>query len=168
MAIEHKDTVLSLTALGSWARSDKYFRTWFRIRRNVLTDQSYEDYVDISQLLLFSPDYWRGQSPAVVKQRDNMLSGALQPKDIDLARIDMIMAHDALDRLSLVTAPTLVINAALDMICPPYLGRELADAIPGATFTLLPDVGHYSHVENPQLVHGHIAKFLTLHDSLSR
>jgi pimeloyl-ACP methyl ester carboxylesterase len=76
--------------------------------------------------------------------------------------------HRGCGRSTHTTDGLTISQLANDMICPPYLGRELADAIPGATFTLLPDVGHYSHVENPQLVHGHIAKLLTLHDSLSR
>lgn len=44
-----------------------------------------------------------------------MPTGAVQSKDIDVARIYMSMVHDALDRISTVRVPTLVINTALDM-----------------------------------------------------
>jgi pimeloyl-ACP methyl ester carboxylesterase len=53
------------------------------------------------------------------------------------------------DAAKRVTAPTHVIAAALDVMTPPKNGKALADMIPSATFTLLPDVGHMIMQEAP-------------------
>ncbi len=46
------------------------------------------------------------------------------------------------DRLSRITAPTVVISGDRDPLFAPANAEALAAAIPGATLTLLPDVGH--------------------------
>ena len=40
--------------------------------------------------------------------------------------------HDALDRLGGIRAPALVLTGERDRLAPPWIGRELAEAIPGA------------------------------------
>jgi pimeloyl-ACP methyl ester carboxylesterase len=41
-----------------------------------------------------------------------------------------------------ISAPTLVVHGADDLLIPPARGRETADLIPGATFKLIEGVGH--------------------------
>jgi len=54
-----------------------------------------------------------------------------------------------LARLTAVTVPTLVVWGEDDGIADPGYGRALADAIPGATFRLLPRTGHLPQLETP-------------------
>ena len=56
--------------------------------------------------------------------------------------LDAFLAHDTTDRLSEIAAPTLVLAGGLDRTVAPYLGRVVADGIPGARFELLPEEGH--------------------------
>jgi pimeloyl-ACP methyl ester carboxylesterase len=51
-------------------------------------------------------------------------------------------SHDAVARLTEITAPTLVIHGREDRILPPDNGRRLAQAIPGARFTSLAKAAH--------------------------
>ena len=44
---------------------------------------------------------------------------------------------DALDRLASITAPTLVVVGEQDLLTPPWIVREVADAIPGARFEII-------------------------------
>ena len=53
-------------------------------------------------------------------------------------------------RLAAVTAPTLVVWGEADRIADPVFGQALADAIPGATFTLMPETGHLPQIESPE------------------
>jgi pimeloyl-ACP methyl ester carboxylesterase len=48
-----------------------------------------------------------------------------------------------------VISPTQVIAAELDIMTPPKRGHELAKAIAGAAFTLLPRTGHMIMAEAP-------------------
>jgi pimeloyl-ACP methyl ester carboxylesterase len=58
---------------------------------------------------------------------------------------DACVKHDALDRVATIKAPTLVITGEQDRLTPPWIGRELADAIPGSKFQLVKGRGT-SHV----------------------
>jgi 3-oxoadipate enol-lactonase len=58
---------------------------------------------------------------------------------------------DARERLSAITAPTLVLTGEEDRATPPSMGRALADALPHGEFRLLPGLRHLSLVERPAL-----------------
>ena len=48
-----------------------------------------------------------------------------------------------------IAAPTLVIASTADIVTPPRLGRQVADAIPGARFELLEGEAHQPFQEVP-------------------
>ena len=77
-----------------------------------------------------------------------------------IAQAQAIMAHNALDRVRQITAPTLVLSAAEDILTPVAGGRELADAIPGAQFTVLPRGAHVTAAEYPAEVSSALLEFL--------
>jgi pimeloyl-ACP methyl ester carboxylesterase len=45
-----------------------------------------------------------------------------------------------------------VLAGARDTLCPPAFHRAIADAVPGAALTLLPDAGHLLPWQEPQAV----------------
>lgn len=59
--------------------------------------------------------------------------------------------YDVAARLGGWTAPTLVVHGDHDFI-PAECARRIADALPGATFVLLRDCGHFSYLEQPARV----------------
>ncbi|BDU04297.1 hydrolase [Nocardia cyriacigeorgica] len=64
------------------------------------------------------------------------------------------MDHD-FDRVQAyraITVPCLAVGFADDRMIPPYLSREVADAIPGARYQEIPDAGHYGYLERPEAV----------------
>ncbi|GLZ39325.1 alpha/beta fold hydrolase [Actinokineospora sp. NBRC 105648] len=63
-------------------------------------------------------------------------------------------------RCARITAPTLVLAFADDLIAPPHLGREVAGMIPGARFDELPDAGHFGYLERPEAVNKLLTEFL--------
>jgi pimeloyl-ACP methyl ester carboxylesterase len=77
-----------------------------------------------------------------------------------IAQAQAIMAHDALDRVGQIIAPTLVLSAAEDILTPAAGGRELAEAIPGAEFQVLPRGAHVTAAEYPKEVSSAMLAFL--------
>ncbi len=63
-----------------------------------------------------------------------------------------------------ITAPALVIGFADDVVLPPHLGREVADALPNGRYLEIPDTGHLGFIEQPQAVNAAALKFFA--DSL--
>lgn len=51
-----------------------------------------------------------------------------------------------------ITKPTLVLCGDQDIATPPELGRALAEAIPGAKFSLIPEAAHLSCIEQPEVM----------------
>lgn len=73
-------------------------------------------------------------------------------------------ADDRLPAYRSITAPTLVIGFADDVVLPPHLGKEVADAIPRGSYLEIADAGHLGFIEKPQQVNAAVLKFFA--DSL--
>jgi pimeloyl-ACP methyl ester carboxylesterase len=58
-----------------------------------------------------------------------------------------------------ITTPTLVLGFADDVVTPPHLGKEVADAIPGAKYQQIADTGHLGFLERPEVVNTAALKF---------
>ena len=65
---------------------------------------------------------------------------------------DADLAHDTLDRLGGISAPTLVVAGEQDLLTPPWHGRQVAAAIPGATLKMFtgPGSSHALGVERAE------------------
>lgn len=59
-----------------------------------------------------------------------------------------------------ITRPLLAVGFADDMTIPPYLSREVADAVPGAEYAEVADAGHFGYLEQPGAVNKLILEFL--------
>jgi pimeloyl-ACP methyl ester carboxylesterase len=70
-------------------------------------------------------------------------------------------------RLHSVTVPTLVVWGDSDRIVDVDYGRAYAEAIPGATFLMLPDTGHLPQLETPDQLLTPIWDFASAHVSNS-
>ena len=53
----------------------------------------------------------------------------------------------------------LVIGFADDMVLPPHLGREVADALPNGRYLQIPDTGHLGFIERPDVVNAAALEF---------
>jgi pimeloyl-ACP methyl ester carboxylesterase len=58
-----------------------------------------------------------------------------------------------------ITAPVLVIGFADDVVLPPHLGREVADALPNGRYLQIPDAGHLGFIERPDAVNAAVLEF---------
>jgi pimeloyl-ACP methyl ester carboxylesterase len=58
-----------------------------------------------------------------------------------------------------ITTPVLVIGFADDVVTPPHLGREVADAIPGGQYLQIADTGHLGFLERPEVVNATALQF---------
>jgi pimeloyl-ACP methyl ester carboxylesterase len=77
-----------------------------------------------------------------------------------LRQLDATIAHDTVDRLSRIAAPTLVLVGAEDVLTPPHESVELARLIPGAELRILPRGGHGFTAEYPEEFNRAVIDFL--------
>lgn len=159
LALDHSDVVRSISLVSSWARADDFFRHQFAVRKEVLQQMGPGSYASTSALFLFSPRFFREQYPEVERWLETASRGN---REVMGARIDMILEHDELDRLSEIHAPTLVLVGSADACTPPHLSRELAAAIPGADSVVI-EGGHLIYKEAVDEFHQAVAGFIRRH-----
>ena len=58
-----------------------------------------------------------------------------------------------------ITTPVLVIGFADDIVMPPHLGAEVADALPNGQYLEIADTGHLGFLERPHAVNSAILDF---------
>jgi aminoacrylate hydrolase len=161
MALDHPETVRSLTLASSFARPDAFLLREFELRRKLMAEADMHTLYTCYALFLFSPRHARDNPERVRAWIDRC--AALPPeREVALKRIDMIMAHDALARLADIRKPTLVIGGDQDFCTPPQLSEEIARAIPGAERVSLAG-GHMIHDEQPEEFFAAVRGFIDRH-----
>lgn len=113
-------------------------------------------------LWLFSDEFL--QSPEAVDQTLKMLADNPNPISAEAyaRQAQAYTAHDCLDELGAIDAPTLVICGERDRLTPPWICRALADAIPRARFELVrgPGASHALPLERPDEFNRRVTAFL--------
>jgi pimeloyl-ACP methyl ester carboxylesterase len=75
------------------------------------------------------------------------------------AQLDLDIVDSRLDAYRAIRTPCLVLGFADDLRLPPYLAREVAEAIPGAVFREIAHCGHYGYLERPDEVNAAMVTF---------
>ena len=76
-------------------------------------------------------------------------------------QLQAIMSRpDSRPLLASIRCPTLVLVGDADIATPPELNKEIADAVPGAKFVMVPDCAHLSTIEQPDAVNAALADWL--------
>jgi pimeloyl-ACP methyl ester carboxylesterase len=70
------------------------------------------------------------------------------------------LTADRRERLRATSVPCRVIAFSDDLMCPPHLSAEVADAIPDCDFVEISSCGHIGYLERPEEVNSAIIEFL--------
>jgi pimeloyl-ACP methyl ester carboxylesterase len=84
---------------------------------------------------------------------------AMDPR-VFLRMVSQIADHDADDLLPEVAMPVLVIAGERDRFTPLHRSVRMAERIPNAELTVIPDGTHAAIVEHPDLINARITRFL--------
>lgn len=108
--------------------------------------------------IMFGPTALREQPELVAEWSERMASvdiGSL------LNVLEVLQNRDViLDRLGEIRVPTLIMVGEEDRGQPPARSRELERAIPGAELVIIPEAGHLSALEQPEVVNEVMHDFL--------
>ncbi len=132
---------------SDWAstmESDMDKMQWFRsIFHWLFTEQFFENDDAVDAALRYAVDYPYPQSAVAFRKQVEAISG-----------------FDCFEQLSSITAKTLVISGEEDILFPPDASALLAQAIPGAVFSMVEHTAHSIHMEKPQVFTNHVLDFL--------
>ena len=128
----------------------------------IQVDLSHLDPMAFIQRLLpltFTPQFMMTQLPTLMQ----VFAGALQ-WGFDLraimAQVAATQAHDTVDRLGQITAPTLVLTGDGDLLIPPSNSDLIAARIPGARLQKIPGGSHAFNFETPDTFNAAVLEFL--------
>lgn len=77
------------------------------------------------------------------------------------AQLEVEDFPNRLGAYSRITVPSLVIGFADDLMTPPYLAREVAEAIPEARYEEIEGCGHFGYLERPAEVNKLLVEFFS-------
>ncbi len=130
--------VLATTSVGPYLLKTSILEDWVR---GALSDVPSDTYFRIMLPFMFNDRCF--EQPGVL---DMMVAAiaphAAAPPQILARQMTACVEHDARDRISLITAPTLVIAGREDVFVPFSLCEELAARIPHASLRVLEGGGH--------------------------
>ena len=141
LALARPDLVASLVLYATWGRSDGFLRSLLAALRSPWAHG--DAATGVAALGV-------GQSPEGLENPELLAVMAAgqpfmphTPEQIAMTarQWDADEAHDSLDRLPGITAPTTVIVGEQDLLTPPRLSRQVAERIPGARLVLVEGVG---------------------------
>lgn len=159
LALAHPELVRSLVLDSTYARPDTYFAHMVRFWRWLVEAAPDERaMLEAFFLWIYTP---RAHADGTV---DGFIEETLsfpypQSPEAFQRQLDAFAAHDTLERLSEISAPTLVLAGELDIATPARLGAVVADAVPNATFEVLPDEAHQPFQESPGEFNTRVAAF---------
>ena len=148
VAITAPEKVRSLGLQSTWGKFDVFNLAQAEEQRKLLK-------IDIelwrknTALWLFPPSY---HIKTEGKHLKSDTAKGLFPEDIEIIfkLLDYTTGHDAMDKLHLIQAPTLITVGGEDYITRPELSRQLWERIPGADFHVFPGMGHGMRHEDPE------------------
>jgi pimeloyl-ACP methyl ester carboxylesterase len=163
-ALRHPDRLDRLVlsgAGGAPARSAfDPIRVWSWVKSR---DGTGETFAAEQFVWLFSTSFLRND--AAVKQTLALLASNPNPVTPSAygRQAAAYLEHDILDRLSGIQAPTLVVGGEQDLLTPPWILQEVANAIPGAELRVLRGDGasHLLPLERPAEFNHLVANFLS-------
>lgn len=165
VALAHPEQVASAVLYGTWGRADGFQRAVLTALRTPYVHRDIEAAlgsagIAFSPQLLDHPDFAAMLEPMLpfFPQDEAQMQVTVEQWDADLA-------HDSIDRVGRITAPTLVVVGEQDLLTPPWQAKKVADAIPGARYELVtgPGSSHGMHVERPDELHKIVSGFLAEH-----
>ena len=161
LAIRHPERVKSLVLMGTFGKGDRYFDAVVRMFTWMI-DQAPDPHAFLEAFYLWIYTTQAHETGFVDQLIDEALAFPHQQSlDSMHQQLDAWANHTTIDRLGQVAAPTLVIAGGKDLVCPPHLGKAVADAIPGAQFEVWPDAAHQPFQEEPARFNARLEAFWT-------
>ena len=150
LALRHPELVRSLVLQSTWAKWDPHTAAVFAFLRWLVDVAPDERSLWESFLLwIYTPRAHADGSVAQIVEEalafpHPQSAGAFQ------RQLDAWAGHDSREWLHRIAVPTLVLAGGADLLIRPELGREVADQIPGAHFSVLAGEAHQPFQEVPE------------------
>ena len=163
LALAHPSLVRRAVMMATSARPDPVQQMWSRGLREL-----HDKGVELPATFYAATSVIRNLSPATLTDpivaRDWLQMYEFAGSAIgggERAQLDLSDFASRLPAYGAITVPSLVVGFADDLVLPPRLSREVADAIPGARYVEVADCGHIGYLERPDVVNQLLIDFIS-------
>ena len=162
IALGYPERVRSMIITASFGRLDRYGYQILESINEVVKAQGYAPAAKIQSLFFFPPPYFNEH-----KEQMDGFEAALADTDRPIHgytnSTHACLTHDALDRLSQVQCPTLVLAGGQDVLCAAGASREIAERVPGSELKIYEEASHFFLIQNFEESMQDIEGFLRQH-----
>jgi pimeloyl-ACP methyl ester carboxylesterase len=116
--------------------------------------------------LVFTADFIEREKPFLKEFYERSLAYGFSPQAF-AGQVAAVMAHDTIDRLATIEAPTIVITGTRDRLVRPHHSRTLAERIPGARLVEIEGGTHGLNFERAETLNEILSGWLRERDRLS-
>lgn len=151
LALRHRELVRSLALHGGFGRADRHLAAILRAWQRSAQVLAPLDLARQTWPFLFTV-WWFNDRPDEQAALEREIAARADGWRADefSARIDACLAHDALDRLYEIEAPTLITVGDRDVLTPAHHAYAMRERMPGARMRVWQKMGHSPYREIPQ------------------
>jgi len=157
-AIAYPDDITSLTLACTFGTADAFCQNMFAMWGDLAAGLGVPFVMRDVALWAFTGPFFEDR-PEDAAEFGEAMASLQMPLEAYLSQLNVIQKHDALDRVSTISAPTLVLAGEEDILIPVRLSARLRDAIPGAKWATVPG-GHACLWESPDAFNTAFIEFL--------
>ena len=152
------DRISKLTLLSTFAHKTPYYEAIENSWSRALETGGYSLMLDVMLPFVLSDSYF--ENPLIpIEVLKQTRKDVVEAKALQKLMAATSARKDYRGELQKITCPALVIHGALDTLFPIYMGKAVAEAIPGCTFIAVQNAGHTLNIEAVPIVCSHIHTF---------
>lgn len=163
LALGFPERIRTLTLLATFPTIDAYVATLIGTLRAAKLKLSREEFLQTIGLRVFTHRFYENPENVQKWMGRALANPYPQSAAAFLRQADAILGHNALDRLHRIATPTHVVVGEEDIFVYPRFSRSLAEKIPAAKLTVIPDAGHAVATERAVEFNRIALEFLTGH-----
>jgi pimeloyl-ACP methyl ester carboxylesterase len=164
LALCYPERVRSAVLVSTWPRCDVFTAEIFRMFNAVRACATPAEFTRMVQLWIYAPPYYGDPARvASLVEKQQAVAERPVPQAAYAAQCEACITHDALDRLSGITAPTLITVGEQDIFTPLALSRAIHERVVGSELEVFPNSGHVHHWEALERFNQTVLAFLRAH-----
>ncbi|MGH9432947.1 MAG: alpha/beta fold hydrolase [Terriglobia bacterium] len=166
LVLRHPERVRSMVLMCPWARCDRYARDVFQHLVDCKARLRPEEFATFVQLLIYAKPSWDDAAlhgELINARRQAAVDPNPQPLHGLEAQAAACVEHNALESLSNIRCPCLVVGGRSDIFTPVWMAEEIVARIPHCDLHLYEGAGHAFHWERLEDFNPRVLKWLLDH-----
>lgn len=161
-ALARPDLTQSLQIVCSWPRTDAYLAELMQGWSDIFAVMGRGAWARNTWLWVYTYRWFN--EPSNLTNEAQAIADDPFPQSAEMfaRQCAAILSFDALVRLPDIAAPTHVIVGDEDLLTPPRYSEQIVAAIPGATYTVMPEVGHGMFWEATDAFNASLVNFIRM------